>query len=115
MADKSWSLIESVPDSRSDSDSWRVAGIAWLAKGDMQRAPADLDNNVPPSPAVMRAYQNGRDRLLRAVAIDRAVHAEYKKLLDERRAAGRPVPPYEEGNAEVIFGKMDGSEEVVTV
>lgn len=101
VADKSWSLVESVPDSRSDSDSWRVAGIAWLAKGDMQRAPADLDHNVPPSPAVMRAYQNGRDRLLRAVAIDRAVHAEYKKLLDERRAAGRPVPPYEEGNAEV--------------
>ena len=100
-AERSTGLIESVPDAISDPDSWRVAGISWLAKGDLQRTPADLDRGTPAPPEVMAAYQKGRERLARAAAIDGAVHAAYKKKLEARRAAGYPVPPYEEGNAEV--------------
>jgi len=100
-ADRSAGLIDSVPDAMSNKDPWRMAGFAWLAKGDLQRTPADLNRGVPAPPEPMRAYQAARKRLLRAVAIDQAVHGAFRKKLEARRARGYSVPPYEEGNAAV--------------
>ncbi len=74
-----------------------------VTKGDVQRSPVRWGLGATPHapPEAMRAYRNARDRLLRAVAIDQTLHAEYRKKLDAQRARGYPVPPYEAGNAEV--------------
>ena len=100
-ADRSVELIGNVPDAMSNADPWRADGTAWLAKGDLQRTPEDLNRGLPAPPDAMRAYHTARVRLLRAVAIDQASHNAFSKRMENLRAHGYSVPPYGQGDAAV--------------
>ena len=100
-AERSVELIGNVPDAMSSADPWRADGTAWLAKGDLQRTPADVNRGLPAPAEAMRAYGTARERLLRAAAIDQAAHNAFRKRMEALRARGYSGAPPDEGDAAV--------------
>jgi tetratricopeptide (TPR) repeat protein len=70
-ADRSVEILDSLPDSRNARDPYRLAGGLYLIKGDLGR-------ERDPSQSALD-YRRALHLLLRAVAIDRSLAAEYDR------------------------------------
>ncbi len=70
-ADRAVAILDSLPDSRSNPQAYRMAGSLYLAKGDFLHERDSSESS--------HEYQRGLQLLERSIAIDKSMRAEYDR------------------------------------
>jgi len=89
-AERSLQLLDSLPDVRNTPGAYRLAGSYYLVKGDRLQPPGPAPE--PVSGDAARAYQRALQVLLRAISIDEAGRAEYRRKAESEGAGGHATP-----------------------